>query len=66
MGQRCWYSPGKPSPRWDRSKYASGCGRRPKGAYVLADAPAEKPDVILMAERQRSLSLRGAYEKLKA
>src|SRR5258708_15798799 len=35
-------------PTFDRTKYASASGAA-KGAYVLADAPGGKPDVILMA-----------------
>jgi transketolase len=34
-------------PTFDRTKYASASGAA-KGAYVLADAPGGKPDVILM------------------
>src|SRR5712692_3346817 len=35
-------------PTFDRTKYASASGAA-KGAYVLADSPGGKPDVILMA-----------------
>ncbi len=35
-------------PTLDRSKYAAASGAA-KGAYILADAPGGKPDVILMA-----------------
>src|SRR5205807_1268988 len=35
-------------PTLDRTKYAAASGVA-KGAYVLADAPGGKPDVILMA-----------------
>ena len=34
-------------PTFDRSKYASAAGVA-KGAYVLADAPDGKPELILM------------------
>ena len=35
-------------PTLDRSKYASAAGTA-KGAYVLADAPGGRPEVLLMA-----------------
>ena len=38
----------QPLPTLDRSKYASAAGVA-RGAYVLADAPDGKPDVILIA-----------------
>jgi transketolase len=38
----------QPLPTFDRSKYASAAGVA-KGAYVLADAPGGKPEVILIA-----------------
>ena len=38
----------QPLPTLDRSKYASAAGVA-RGAYVLADAPNGKPDVILIA-----------------
>src|SRR5215813_12453285 len=38
----------QPLPTLDRSKYASASGVS-KGAYVLADTPGGKPDVILIA-----------------
>ncbi len=50
---------------FDRSKYraASGVAR---GAYVLADAPNGKPDVILMGTGSEVSLCVEAYEKLKA
>jgi transketolase len=38
----------QPLPTFDRSKYAPASGVA-RGAYVLADAPGGKPDVILIA-----------------
>jgi transketolase len=52
-------------PTLDRSKYASAAGVA-KGAYVLADAPGAKPDVILMASGSEVYLCVDAYEKLKA
>ncbi len=50
-------------PTLDRSKYASASGVA-KGAYVLADAPGGKPEVILIASgREVSLAV-DAHEKL--
>jgi transketolase len=51
-------------PTLDRSKYASAAGVA-KGAYVLADAPGGKPDVILMASGTEVHLCVDAYEKLK-
>jgi transketolase len=51
-------------PTLDRSKYASAAGVA-KGAYVLADAPGGKPDVILMASGSEVHLCVDAYEKLK-
>ena len=39
-------------PTIDRSKYASAAGLV-RGAYVLADAPDGKPDVLLLATAAR-------------
>jgi transketolase len=47
----------------DRSKYASAAGVA-KGAYVVADAPGGKPDVILMATGSEVQFAMGAYEQL--
>ena len=55
----------QPLPTLDRSKYASASGVA-KGAYVLADAPNGKPDVILMASGSELSLCVDAYEKLKA
>ncbi|HET6355269.1 transketolase [Streptomyces sp.] len=47
----------------DRGKYASAAGVA-KGAYVVADAPGGKPDVILMATGSEVQFAMGAYEQL--
>jgi transketolase len=52
-------------PTLDRSKYAPASGTE-KGAYVLADAPGGKPDVILLATGSEVSLCIDAYEKLKA
>jgi transketolase len=52
-------------PTLDRTKYAAASGTT-KGAYVLADAPGGKPDVILMATGSEVSLCVEAYEKLKA
>ncbi len=52
-------------PTFDRSKYASAAGVA-KGAYILADAPDGKPDVILMSTGSEVSICIDAYEKLKA
>jgi transketolase len=51
-------------PTLDRTKYASASGVA-KGAYVLADAPDGKPEVILMATGSELSLCVDAYEKLK-
>ncbi len=51
-------------PTLDRTKYASASGTA-KGAYVLADAPGGKPDVILMGTGSEVSLCVEAYEKLK-
>jgi transketolase len=51
-------------PTFDRSKYASASGVA-KGAYVLADAPGGKPDLILMGTGSELSLCVDAYEKLK-
>ena len=51
-------------PTFDRTKYAPASGVA-KGAYVLADAPGGKPDVILMASGSELSLCVEAYEKLK-
>ena len=52
-------------PTLDRSKYASAAGAA-KGAYVFADAPGGKPDVILLGTGSEVSLCVDAYEKLKA
>ncbi len=52
-------------PTLDRTKYASAAGVA-KGAYVLADAPVGKPQVILMGTGSEVSLCVDAYEKLKA
>jgi transketolase len=52
-------------PTFDRTKYAAASGTA-RGAYVLADAPAGKPDVILMGTGSEVSLCVEAYEKLKA
>ena len=51
-------------PTFDRTKYAAASGLA-KGAYVLADAPGGKPDVILMASGSEVHLCVEAYEALK-
>src|ERR1700756_4355398 len=53
------------APTLDRTKYASAQGLR-KGAYVLADAPGGKPDVLLLATGSEVSLCILAYEQLKA
>jgi transketolase len=52
-------------PTLDRSRYAPASGVA-KGAYILADAPGAKPDIILMATGSEVALCVDAYEKLKA
>ena len=52
-------------PTFDRTKYAPASGVA-RGAYVLADAPGGKPDVILMASGSEVSLCVEAHEKLKA
>jgi transketolase len=52
-------------PTLDRTKYGAASGTA-RGAYVLADAPAGKPDVILMGTGSEVSLCVEAYEKLKA
>jgi transketolase len=51
-------------PTLDRAKYASAAGLA-KGAYILADAPDGKPEVILIASGSELSLCVGAYEQLK-
>ena len=52
-------------PTFDRTKYGAASGVA-KGAYVLADAPGGKPEVILMGTGSEVSLCVDAYEKLKA
>jgi transketolase len=52
-------------PTLDRTKYASASGTA-KGAYVLADAPGGKPELILLGTGSELSLCVEAYEKLKA
>jgi transketolase len=52
-------------PTIDRSKYAPASGVA-NGAYVLADAPDGKPDVLLLATGSEVVLCLEAYERLKA
>ena len=52
-------------PTLDRTKYAAAAGVA-KGAYVLADAPDGKPEVLLMATGSEVSLCVDAYEQLKA
>ncbi|MFL5339590.1 MAG: transketolase [Gemmataceae bacterium] len=52
-------------PTIDRTKYAAAAGVA-RGAYVLADAPDKKPDVLLMATGSEVALCLEAYEQLKA
>jgi transketolase len=54
----------QPIPTFDRTKYAPASGAA-KGAYVLADAPGGKPDVILMGTGSELSLCVDAYERLK-
>jgi transketolase len=51
-------------PTLDRTKYAPASGVS-KGAYVLADAPGGKPDVILIGTGSEVSLCINAYEQLK-
>jgi transketolase len=50
-------------PTLDRKKYAAASGLE-RGAYVLADAPDGKPDVLLLASGSEVALCVGAYEQL--
>jgi transketolase len=52
-------------PTLDRSKYASAEGLQ-RGAYVLADAPGGKPDLLLLGTGSEVSLCIDAYEKLKS
>jgi len=55
----------QPLPTLDRSKYAAAGGVA-KGAYVLADPPDGKPDVLLLATGSEVSLCIQAYEELSA
>jgi transketolase len=52
-------------PTLDRGKYAPASGLA-RGAYILADAPDNKPDVLLLATGSEVSLCVDAYEMLKA
>jgi transketolase len=52
-------------PTVDRTKYAAASGVE-KGAYILADAPGGKPDVLLLATGSEVSLCVQAYEQLAA
>ena len=52
-------------PTLDRARYAPASGLA-KGAYVLADAPGGKPDVLLMASGSEVALCVEAHEQLTA
>jgi transketolase len=52
-------------PTIDRGKYAPAAGVA-QGAYVLADAPDGRPDVLLLATGSEVALCLDAYERLKA
>jgi transketolase len=51
-------------PTLDRGRYAAASGLH-QGAYVLADAPDGRPDVLLLATGSEVQLCVGAYERLK-
>jgi transketolase len=55
----------QPIPTFDRTKYAPASSTA-KGAYVLADAPGGKPDLLLLATGSEVSLCVEAYEKLKS
>jgi transketolase len=55
----------QPLPTFDRSKYFSAEGVA-QGAYILADAPDGKPEVILMGTGSEVALCVAAYEQLKS
>jgi transketolase len=52
-------------PTFDRTKYAAASGVA-RGAYILADAPGGKPEVILMGTGSEVYLCIAAYEQLMA
>ncbi len=55
----------QPIPTFDRTRYASANGVA-RGAYVLADAPGERPEVILLASGSEVSLCVEAFERLTA
>lgn len=55
----------QPLPTLDRNKYASAAGVS-RGAYVFADAPGGKPEVILIASGSELSLVAEAHEQLVA
>src|SRR6202023_147121 len=55
----------QPLPTLDRTKYAPASGVA-RGAYVLADAPAGNPEVILIASGSEVSVAVDAHERLLA
>jgi transketolase len=53
----------QPLPTLDRTRYPPAAGVA-KGAYVLADAPSGKPEVILIASGSELILAVQAHEKL--
>jgi transketolase len=51
-------------PTLDRNKYAPASGVA-RGAYVLADAPGGRPEVILIASGSELILAVNAHEMLK-
>ncbi len=52
-------------PTFDRTKYAAASGVA-RGAYILAEAPSGKPDVLLLATGSEVSLCLAAREKLEA
>jgi transketolase len=55
----------QPLPTFDRSKYASASGVA-QGAYVMADAPDRRPEVILIASGSEVSLAVAAHETLSS
>ena len=55
----------QPVPTFDRTKYGAASGVA-KGAYILADSPDGKPEVILLGTGTEVSLCVNAYEQLKA
>ncbi|MGA3004602.1 MAG: transketolase [Acetobacteraceae bacterium] len=55
----------QPLPTFDRSKYASAAGVA-RGAYVMADAPGGKPEIILIATGSEVTLAIDAHEVLSS